>query len=75
MLLAVFRMPAALPSAPMSSASMSYGDNRSNGSDGSDRSQWSNGPQRSNRPQRSDGSQWSDRSDCPVNICTTRKMP
>lgn len=54
---------------------------RSDGPNGSDRCDRNNGSNRSdwsNRNNRSNGSNRSDRSNrcnCPVNICTTRKMP
>ena len=55
-----------------------YGSDWSNGSDWSDWSNRSDGSRRSdrsNRPDRPDGSGRSDRSNCSVNICTTRKLP
>ena len=43
--------------------------------DGSDRPDGSNGADGTNGPDGASGRYGSNRSHCPVNICTTRKMP
>ena len=63
-------LPAGMFTVSLSSASLPSGRDWPDGSDWSCRSHWPDGTDRSHWSGRG-----ADGTDCPVNICTTRKMP